>query len=148
MFVFHQIEPLTDGVITLRLKECVPIEVDRWADSYNFAICKGDSDVSVGHIHLRIGLNDNVYYGGNVGYGVNFTERGRGYAARALRLVPPVAKLHGMTELLITCAPNNIASIKTIENCGATYLGISDVPRWNDLYKRNIYKICRYSLEI
>ena len=146
MFTFFSVTSLTDGVITLRLEECVPMKAGEWAPSYNFLNYLGN--VPIGHIHLRIGTNEFVYYGGNIGYGVREPYRGHGYAARACLLVPPIARAHGMEELIITCAPDNVASIRTIEHIGAHFDGVVSIPRWSELRDRGIKFINRYVWDI
>ena len=146
MFRFFSPPLLSDGVVTLRLEECVPMRTEEWAPSYNFLSYVNGSQI--GHIHLRIGTNEFVHYGGNIGYGVKEPFRGMGYALRACMLVPPVARAHGMDELIITCTPDNIASIKTIEACGAQFESVLQVPRWSELRDRGIKFVNRYVWDI
>ena len=85
--------------------------------------------IPVGKISIRIGDNFHTYYNGHIGYEVDETARGHGYARRACGLVLDVARAHGMTRLYVTCTEDNIASYHTIENLGAKLLEICDMPR-------------------
>lgn len=40
----------------------------------------------MGYCDLRIGYNDNLYYGGHIGYGINEEYRGHHYDAKACEL--------------------------------------------------------------
>ena len=73
----------------------------------------------IGNISLRLGRTEFIErYAGHIGYGVDLAHRGHGYAARACRLVFPVAKRNGFTVLWITCNPENVASRRTCERAG------------------------------
>ena len=143
-FNFLKVPDFSDGVVTLRLSECVPHRKGNWAPSYNFFGYLPELYHPIGHIHLRVGMNDDIYYGGHIGYGVQEAYRGHGYAERFCRLVPPLALAHGMTECIITTTDDNIASIRTIEKLGVEYLGKSEVPRSNELYERGMKYVRRY----
>jgi len=160
--IFYQPPPLTDGVITLRLDACVPMRRNAWAPSYQFLLYRAETlgeggrplrvggryAESIGHIHLRVGMNDNIYYGGHIGYGVHEAHRGHGYARRACRLVAPFARFLGHDELVITTTPDNLASIRTIEGLGAEFMGNVEVPRYHDLYKRGDKIVARFVWDI
>lgn len=115
-------------------------------DSYDFGIYEHDMDTRVGYCDVRIGMNEELYYAGNIGYRINPPYRGHGYAYEACRLLFPLAhEKYGMDELLITCSPDNIPSNKTIQKLGCRYLTCVDVPEWHWLYQRgekrkNIYR--------
>ena len=85
--------------------------------------------VPVGKISIRIGDNFHSYYNGHIGYEIDGTARGHGYARRACELVLDVARFHGMTRLYLTCDEDNTASYRTIEKLGGSLLEICDVPR-------------------
>ena len=100
----------------------------------------------VGTVQLRLGNDDNVrLYGGHVGYGVEPQHRGHGYACQALIALCPIARSHGFEELFITCAPENIASCRTLENAGASFQGTVAVPLDSKLYARGLV-LARYCL--
>lgn len=141
------IEPgvLTDGEIALRLAEKAPaIPEKNWVPAYEFDIVKDAS--KVGHIGLRIGYTDGLYYGGQIGYGVDEAFRGRGYAVRACRLLAPVMRAHGMRIALITNDVDNRASRRVCEKLGTRHVRRATLPEWHDLYKSggravNIYEL-------
>ena len=103
-----------------------------YAPSYNFEIrIKG---MRVGFISLRAGYSKSLYYSGQIGYSVDPTFRGRGYAGRACRLMIPLMRAHGMTKVLITNNPDNKASRRVCEKLGATLLRVAKIPRFHELY--------------
>jgi predicted acetyltransferase len=55
---------------------------------------------------------------GQVGYGVRPSARRRGIATWALRQMLISAREAGLTQVLVVCADDNLASAKTIERCG------------------------------
>lgn len=76
-------------------------------------------DRLVGIMDFRRKLNQNLLnYGGNIGYSVRPSERGKGYAAQMLRLLLPKCRAAGKSRVLITCEMDNIASRKTILRAG------------------------------
>jgi predicted acetyltransferase/cyclopropane fatty-acyl-phospholipid synthase-like methyltransferase len=135
-----ELPELYDGVIRLVCTEKQPADpVRNWVPGYNFAVCKGSE--KVGGIGLRIGYgggphNSNLYYGGQIGYGIDEKYRGNGYAARACRLLRPVAMAHGMTKLLITNDIRNTASRRVCEKIGARLVRAVRLPEWTDMYQR------------
>jgi RimJ/RimL family protein N-acetyltransferase len=145
---FIDIPMLTDGELYLLCYEKKPAEPERKrVPAYMFAICRAGE--KVGEISLRIGYTDGLYYGGQIGYGIDEEHRGHGYAARACRLLTYVAKAHGMKKLLITNDERNEASRRVCEKLGAKHVLYGRVPEWHDLYKEghrygNIYE---WSLE-
>ncbi|NLT58026.1 MAG: GNAT family N-acetyltransferase [Clostridiales bacterium] len=145
---FFPVPELGDGVVSLRLSECVPHRKGNWAPAYHFFAYLPGLYHPIGHIHLRIGMNEDLFYGGHIGYGVQEPYRGHGYARRFCLLVPPVARSHGMEELIITTTSDNLPSLRTIEALGATYLGESKIPRKSELYARGMRYVCRYVWDI
>ena len=73
----------------------------------------------VGIMDFRRRLNPYLLnYGGNIGYSVRPSERGKGYTAQMLRLVLPKCRAAEETRVLITCEMDNAASRKTILRAG------------------------------
>ena len=73
----------------------------------------------LGAIHLRHELNDKLlHHGGHIGYGVRPSERGKGNAARMLRMLLRDRRVMELRRVLLTCDDDNLASAKTIERCG------------------------------
>ncbi len=78
-----------------------------------------ENDEIVGAIHHRHKLNQKLLQnGGNIGYGVRPTKRGKGYASIMLDLLLKKIWEQGEEKVLITCYEDNIASAKTIEKNG------------------------------
>ena len=149
---FEFLDPgdLTDGVIRLRLIDTLPAEPRKgWAPYYVFHICVVESGDRAGEIHLRIGNTDSMrLYGGNIAYGVRPEHRGQRFAARAVCLVTRLAIRHGLSELWITCNPENLASRRVCEAVGAEFIEIVDLPPHMDMYQEGERQKCRYSLRL
>ena len=113
---FSELTALADDTIELRL-------LDRNVDmpAYHYAI------------HLRGGASE-----------LGRILRGRRYAARACRLLRPVARLHGVAELWIITSPDNLASRRTAELAGGEYVDTRDMPPDTDMYARGMHQARRY----
>jgi len=149
---FRFLDPgeLREGDILLRLAATQPADpVKGWVPCYKFHIVSVAAGSRAGEIRLRVGDNENLrLYWGHVGYGVDPEHRGRHFAARALRLVLPLARLHGLSELWITCNPENTSSRRTCEYAGAEFVEIVDLPPHLDMYQRGDRQKCRYRLDL
>lgn len=76
----------------------------------------------IGEIHIRHRLNDTLRLrGGHIGYVIRFCEWGKGYGTYMLKLALEKAKEMGLTEVLITCNEDNIASARVMEKNGCLY---------------------------
>ena len=147
---FIELPELSDDVIRLVCTAKKPAMPEKkYCPAYDFAICKGSE--KVGEINLRIGYagfgpdESSLYYGGQIGYNINESYRGNGYAVRACRLLLPVVKAHGMAKLLITNNITNTASRRVCEKLGLRFVRTVRLPEWYDLYKEgqrfmNIYE--------
>ena len=138
---FIEVPQLSNGEIYLVCTSKNPANPEKqWVPAYEFAICKNGE--KIGDINLRIGYGgvngSSLYYGGQIGYGVDEKYRGNGYAVQACQLLAPVAKAHGMTKLLITNNYTNIASKRVCEKLGAKLIRCARVPEWHDMYERGI----------
>ena len=151
---FIDVPELSDGIIQLACTAKKPaIPEKKYVPAYDFAICKGSE--KVGEINLRIGYSgfgpdeSSLYYGGQIGYGINEEFRGNGYAVRACKLLAIVVKAHGMTKLLITNNYTNIASRRVCEKLGTRFIRMVRLPEWTDLYKegRRFMNIYEWSVE-
>lgn len=91
----------------------------------------------MGVCNLRIGHNEKVYYGGNIGYSIEEKYRGKHYAGKACLLLFELAKRHSMDYLYITCNPDNYASRKTCEFAGGVLEGIVTLPEGNDMREKD-----------
>lgn len=76
----------------------------------------------VGRISLRHRLEGNLLKnGGNIGYEVSPKWRKRGFATEMLRQVLLTPKAIEIGQVLLTCAPNNEASNRTIQRNGGVF---------------------------
>ena len=87
-------------------------------------IVKGDR--VLGGIALRHGFSDFVQWAGHIGYGIRPSARRCGLATWALGRMLDEARVLGMDRVLVVCAADNIASVKTIERHGGVLEGIRD----------------------
>jgi arginase family enzyme/predicted acetyltransferase len=149
-FEFLDPGPLADGDLELVLEERLPANpVRRHVPVYKFKIVPAGQDETLGHIDLRVGNPFSlVLYGGHIGYSIEPEHRGHHYAARACRLLMPLARRHGLHALWITCNPENTASRRTCELAGAEFVEIVDLPPESDMYQIGERRKCRYRLEL
>lgn len=131
---FIEVPELADDEIELICIEKTPaIPEKKFVPAYSFEIRRDGQ--KIGAISLRIGYTEGLYYGGNIGYGIDENFRGHNYAMKACKLLAPVIKAHGMTKILITNNNTNIASKRTCEKLAAKLLRVARLPEWHDLYK-------------
>ncbi len=149
-FTFLDPGDLSDGVIRLQLVETRPAESEKGrSPCYAFHICDAESGILVGDVRLRVGNTEDLrLYAGHIGYGIHVEYRGRRFATHAVRLLMPLALRHGMSELWITCDPENIASRRTCELAGADLVEIVDLPPDIDMYQDGERQKCRYCLDL
>ncbi|MGA2230877.1 MAG: GNAT family N-acetyltransferase [Tepidisphaeraceae bacterium] len=101
-----------------------------------------------GAVAWRIGGGDDVeLYYGHVGYHVYPPHRGRHFAERAVRLLFPLARRHGVNPLWITCNPDNPASQKTCLHLGGKFVDTVAVPPGHPLFERGEVAKCRYRVD-
>lgn len=115
----------------------------KYVPSINYEIVLDDPSMVVGRCVLRLGHNDNTFWGGNIGYYVDEKYRGHGYAYEACLLLFETAKARGLNELYITCNPENIASKKTCEKLPkGVLLGELEIPLDNEMRDKGEYRKC------
>ena len=122
--------------------------VKGYVPMYSFTLTLHPTGKKIGEMRLRIGPDDALLYPGHIGYGVNEPHRGHHYAERACRLVTRIARVHGLTHLLLTCDPVNTASRRTIERLGARLLGLYDIPPEQEMYREGKRRVLCYRWEI
>ena len=84
----------------------------------------------VGIITLRTQLTElSREFGGNIGYEVRPSARGKGLATEMLKLLLETTDAKKAGELLLTCSPDNEASIRTILKNNGEFLGTAYVER-------------------
>ncbi|MGE0592691.1 MAG: GNAT family N-acetyltransferase [Vicinamibacterales bacterium] len=139
---------LLDGELHLRLRERFPGDAARaWVPAYRFDLVVAGE--VAGDIEFRLGATPAmVNVGGQIAYGVRPAHRGHHFASRSLRLLLPLARAHGMTELWITCNPDNWASRRTCELAGAELVETVDLPPDSDMYLEGERRKCRYRVAL
>ena len=100
-----------------------------------YDILRHSDKEKVGTTDLRLTVEGDMYYYGNIGYNILPAHRGNHYAYYACRLLFLIAKKEfGMNELIITCSPENTASYKTLKKLNGEMLELVEVPRNHLLY--------------
>jgi len=100
---------------------------------YKFQILIHSSQTIIGHINLRFGNDDKILnYIGHIGYGINENFRGNKYSQKACELVKRVLIDHDINKVIITCNPDNFASIRICEELGAELLEIVDTKIYSE----------------
>ena len=83
-----------------------------------FTIRESDQKI-IGSIQLRHSLTDELKnYGGHIGYAIRPSERKKGYGKQQLSLVLEIAKQMELSQVMVSCDKDNIASVNTIKACG------------------------------
>lgn len=148
MFTFLNTDDLRDDVLWLRLREESPADpVRRYVPAYKFDICLPDG-TSVGSCDLRIGHTMGLFFGGNIGYGVDEAYRGHHYAARACGLLFRLAARHDLGFVYITCNPANPASARTCQLVGCTHVCTVPLPEDTELYQRGDRSVMVFCKEL
>ncbi len=114
-----------------------------WSNATNYILID-----SSGHVYgcccLRHHLKDDlINIGGNIGYVIRPSQRGKGYGTTQLMLILNKAYELGLEEVLLTCRENNNGSKKTIEKCSYRAVepvqsrtpGILELRYWVDVVK-------------
>ncbi|GKX66428.1 GNAT family N-acetyltransferase [Inconstantimicrobium mannanitabidum] len=145
MFEFKDFNYLTDGEIDLKIEEKAPSNEEKdYVPAYKYKITLHNSEDNIGTIDIRIGYNENLYYGGHIGYRIEENYRGHSYASKACKIIKDVAIAHGMNTLIITCNPDNFQSRKTCEKVGLKLKEIVDLPPYNEMYENGERQKCIY----
>lgn len=113
--------------------------------AYKFTMKRIVDGSRVGEIGLKIG--NPPEHLGHIWYRVFPEHRGNRYAARACKLLVPVANRNGIDPLWITCREENTASRRTCEIAGATLVGIVETPEGYQDWLGPVRCKCKYRLE-
>lgn len=90
-------------------------EYDEKVPAETFFLVRESDDKIIGMINIRLALNEKLKkFGGNIGYCIRPTERGKGYNKINLYLALLCCQEHGIKEVLMDCDKENIASAKTM----------------------------------
>ena len=148
MMEFYPTDDLRGDGVFLRLdRTCEGQPEKNWVPAYYFDICLPDG-TKAGWCDLRIGHNDRLYIGGNIGYSVDEPYRGHRYAAKACELLFRQARKHGLDYVIITCDPANRASARTCELAGGRYIGTVPVPEDSDMYAKGDREVMIYRFDL
>ena len=128
-------ELLSFGDVTLRFVRVVPGDDSRGlVPYYHFRIIAVDG-ADVRHINFRVGDTEHVLFcAGHIGFEVGESFRGRHFAFQACRAIAPFVRSFYET-VTITSAPDNRASIWTIERLGASFVDEVAVPTHDPQYQ-------------
>jgi tagatose 1,6-diphosphate aldolase len=136
MALFHAFPHLNDGEVELLIAKLHPADAFAgYVPSYDFIIALSADHTPIGMLSVRIGHNQNTYYGGNVGYHIDPPYRGHHYAAKACELAKQVGIRHRMDYFIITCNPDNHPSRRTIERAGGQFMECVLLPEDNAMYQ-------------
>lgn len=86
-------------------------------------------DELIGRVSIRYKLNERLLRsGGHIGYGIRPSRRRQGFGRAALMLAKQHAREHALQRVLLTCADDNIGSVRIIESCGGVLENITPHP--------------------
>ena len=137
---------LCDNELQLVLDDFhLPDDIRGVVPHYRFRMIHRLTRIYMGNISLRLSnIPPIVLYAGHIGYGVEEAYRGHRYAARAVLLLLPHARQHGISPVWITCNPDNMPSRRSCELAGGSFIEIIDLPPDNPMYKMGERQKCRY----
>ena len=118
-----------------------------WVPAYYFHVCLSDGR-KIGQCDLRIGHNDRLYIGGNIGYGIDEAYRGHHYAVKTCELLFRQARKHHLDYVIITCDPDNKASSRTCELAGGQFVETAKVPEWHNMYEECKRQVMVYRFDL
>jgi tagatose 1,6-diphosphate aldolase len=138
-----ELPTMTDGVVELLAVARHPF-AGPVPPGYELAIVLAGTQTRIGTLLLRVDEGPGVIgFAGQLAYEIVEDQRGHGYAARACRLVAPLARLH-LAVVWIMTAPDNFASRRTAEAIGAEYVDTRPVPPDSDIRALGIDQVRRY----
>ena len=138
-------ESLSSDDVLLRFVRIVSGEPAKgFVPFYHFRIMTVDG-ADVGQINFRIGDTEHVRVcAGHIGFEIDKSFRGHGYAFQACRALAPFVRSMYET-VIITCDPDNQASRRTIERLGARFMEEVAVPPDDPHYQRGSRRKRRYT---
>ena len=137
-------DTLSSGEVRLRFVRVVPGDPSRdFVPAYHFRILLSDGS-DVGHINFRVGDTEHVRLcAGHIGFEILEPFRGHGYALQACRAIASFVRLF-YGAVTITCDPDNLASMRTIERLGASFADEVPVPPHDPHFQRGSRSKRRY----
>ena len=110
------------------------VEEGRVPASFYFMV---DEDRIIGCISIRHNLNTEFLrkFGGHIGYNIRPSERGKGYGTEMLYLALFKCEELGLSDVMITCKKDNIASAKVIEANGGKLHDEVYIPEEDDIFR-------------
>lgn len=122
IFLLQPDQFVFDEVLCLVLRRvAVEKHEDGMLPAYYFHVFRLEDGADMGWLDLRVGdLAVTALYG-HVSYCLSKPYRGHGYMTRAVSMLLPLAKAHGMSVLRIHCAADNLASQGVCRKLGARF---------------------------
>ena len=100
-------------------EDYVRIPDENKVPSRTFFLIRESDNKIIGMINIRLVLNERLKnFGGNIGYGIRPSERGKGYNKINLYLGLKVCQNYGISKVLLDADKDNPASWRTIEALG------------------------------
>lgn len=117
--------------------------------TYTYEIYLSGERASVGYVSLRIGKDQGAMcYLGHIGYRIYPRWRGHHLAEKAVRRLKADMQKNGLQQVIITCNPENIASVRTCERLGCRLEQVVSVPEaYRGILMGATHK-CRYLLDV
>jgi predicted acetyltransferase len=121
--------------VTLFLEKTIPADKEKgFVPFYRFGI-KNSNNERVGHISFKVGDIEHILqHAGHIGYEIEEKYRGHSYATKACIAIQKFISEY-YDEIILTCNPDNIPSIRTIERIGAKFINQIEIPEDNFLRK-------------
>jgi len=141
--VQNNLRVLSDGEIELRLN--LGLEA---TGQFYYIMYSVSTNEKVGQCGIRMQKNEENYYLGNIEYEILPHSRGNHYAEKATRLLAIVASCYDVDKLIITANPENKSSIRTIENLGAHFIEVKNVPKNMRLYRSGTPYVSIYEWDL
>ena len=122
------VEKIIGKRIDLLLNEVSPsVPEKQFVDCLSYNICLKSGE-AIGTISAKLGMNEVVYYVGNIGYGIDEKYRGHGYAPEAVELIKEVFIKNDFHKVIITNDPQNTSSKRVCEKVGAKLVKKAEIP--------------------
>lgn len=105
----------------LKLEEdCIREVTEDKVPARTYFLVRVNDNKIVGMVNIRTKLNQKLMdFGGNIGYSIRPTERGKGYNKINLYLALKICKEYGIKKALLDADKDNPASWRTMEALGA-----------------------------